>query len=54
MNLDEVKELYDLFQSNKNDLIEAIAYRSHPQTFYILDLLDSYLLHFHVPRSPNF
>ena len=39
MNLDEVKELYDLFQSNKNDLIEAIAYRSHPQTFYILDLL---------------
>ena len=39
MNFNEVKELYELFQNAKNDLIEAIAYRSHPQTFYILDLL---------------
>ena len=39
INLNEVKELYELFQNTKNDLIEAIAYRSHPQTFSLLDLL---------------
>ena len=39
MNFNEVKELYELFKNTKNDLIEAIAYRSHPQTFSLLDLL---------------
>ena len=38
-NLEEVKELYNLFKNSKSDLVEAIAYRSHPQTFYLLDLL---------------
>ncbi len=39
MNFKEVRELYDLLKDNKNDLVEAIAYRSHPQTFALLDLL---------------
>ena len=37
--MEEVKELYNLFKNSKSDLVEAIAYRSHPQTFYLLDLL---------------
>ena len=39
MNLNEVKELYDLLKDSKNDFVEAIAYRSHPQTFTLLNLL---------------
>ncbi len=40
MNLKDVKELYNLFKDNKNDIIEAIAYRSHPQTVSFLNLLE--------------
>ncbi len=39
MNLKEVEELYDLFIDNKNNFVEAIAYRSHPQTVSLLNIL---------------
>lgn len=40
MNLSEVEELFNLLKNKKNNFIEAIAYRSHPQTEALLQLLD--------------
>ena len=39
MNLNEVKELHNLLKDNQNNFIEAIAYRSHPQTEILLNLI---------------
>ena len=39
MNLNEVKELHDLLKDNQDDFIEAIAYRAHPQTEILLNLI---------------
>jgi|TARA_Y200000002_G_scaffold101310_1_gene82167 predicted dehydrogenase len=39
MNLKEVKEMYDLLKEKKDSFLEAIAYRSHPQTEALLNLL---------------
>jgi len=39
INFKEVKELYDLFKDKKNFFNEAIAYRSHPQTSVLLNIL---------------
>ena len=39
MNFHEVKELYNSFKDKQNYFNEAIAYRAHPQTFTLLDIL---------------
>ncbi len=39
INFKEVKELYDLFKDKKTFFNEAIAYRSHPQTSVLLNIL---------------
>ena len=39
MNLNEVKELHNLLKDNQNNFIEAIAYRAHPQTEILLNLI---------------
>ena len=39
MNFREVKELHNLFKDKQNCFNEAIAYRAHPQTFALLDIL---------------
>ena len=39
MNLSEVEELFNLLKNKKENFIEAIAYRSHPQTGALLQLL---------------
>ena len=39
MNLSEVEELFNLLKNKKDNFIEAIAYRSHPQTEALLQLL---------------
>ena len=40
LNLIEVKEIYDLLKDKKNILFEAIAYRAHPQTLKLLEILN--------------
>ena len=39
MNLNEVKEIHSLLKDKQNDFIEAIAYRSHPLTTTLLNLI---------------
>jgi len=39
INYQETKSLYEILKDKKNFFIEAIPYRSHPQTNIILDLL---------------
>tara|TARA_S200000501_G_scaffold129064_1_gene122002 strand:- start:581 stop:1525 length:945 start_codon:yes stop_codon:yes gene_type:complete len=40
LNLNEVKEIYDLLSDKKDYFFEAIAYRSHPQTLKLKELLE--------------
>ena len=40
LNLNEVKEIYDLLSDKKDSFFEAIAYRSHPQTLKLKELLE--------------
>ena len=40
MNLKEVEEMHRLFKDKKDSFLEAIAYRSHPQTEALLNLLE--------------
>ena len=40
LNLNEVREVYDLLSDKKNFFFEAIAYRSHPQTLRLIELLE--------------
>ncbi len=40
LNLIEVKEVYDLLKNKKDFFFEAIAYRSHPQTLRLMELLE--------------
>ena len=40
MNSNEVNELHNLFKNKKDNFIEAIAYRSHPQTINLINLLN--------------
>tara|TARA_B100001063_G_C16771768_1_gene562086 strand:+ start:1565 stop:2533 length:969 start_codon:yes stop_codon:yes gene_type:complete len=40
MNSSEVNELHNLFKDKKDNFIEAIAYRSHPQTINLINLLN--------------
>lgn len=39
LNFKEVKDLYNLIQKKKNIFYEAIAYRSHPQTQFLINLI---------------
>ncbi len=39
LNFEEVKEIHDLIKDKKNIFFEAIAYRSHPQTKKLLEIL---------------
>ena len=39
LNFKEVKEIYDLINGKKNIFFEAVAYRSHPQTSKLLEIL---------------
>ena len=39
LNSIEVKEIYDLLKDKKNIFFEAIAYRAHPQTLKLLEIL---------------
>ncbi len=41
VNFQEVSELHQILKDKKNNFFEAIAYRSHPQTKIILNLLKS-------------
>ena len=40
LNLNEVREVYDLLSDKKDFFFEAIAYRSHPQTLRLIELLE--------------
>lgn len=40
LNLNEVKEVYELLKNKKDFFFEAIAYRSHPQTLKLIKLLE--------------
>ena len=40
LNLNEVRGVYDLLSDKKNFFFEAIAYRSHPQTLRLIELLE--------------
>ena len=39
LNFNEVKNLQNIIKNEKNTFFEAIAYRSHPQTLFLMNLL---------------
>lgn len=39
LNFKEVKDLHKILKENSNSFYEAIAYRSHPQTFFLMNLI---------------
>ncbi len=41
LNLEEVKEIHESFKNKKGQFFEAIAYRAHPQIFYLKKILDN-------------
>ena len=44
MNFSEVQELHSLLKNRKNNFLEAIAYRAHPITKALFEILDDYEL----------
>lgn len=38
LNVNEVKHLHEILKKKTNSFYEAIAYRSHPQTFFLINL----------------